>query len=32
VEEGARGPVRLALIPDGGPSGQYFWQMNVSTF
>ncbi|GJX56304.1 salutaridine reductase-like protein [Tanacetum coccineum] len=32
VEEGARGPVRLALLPDGGPSGQYFWQMNDSTF
>ncbi|XP_042752684.1 salutaridine reductase [Lactuca sativa] len=32
VEEGARGPVRLALIPGGGPSGQYFFQMEKSTF
>ncbi|XP_023733789.1 salutaridine reductase [Lactuca sativa] len=32
VEEGARGPVRLALIPDSGPSGQYFFQMEKSTF
>ncbi|CAH1415553.1 unnamed protein product [Lactuca virosa] len=32
VEEGARGPVRLALISDGGPSGQYFWTTEKSTF
>ncbi|KAD5316796.1 hypothetical protein E3N88_16742 [Mikania micrantha] len=32
AEEGARGPVRLALMPDGGPSGQYFWMMQDSTF
>ncbi|CAI9266275.1 unnamed protein product [Lactuca saligna] len=32
VEEGARGPVRLALILGGGPSGQYFFQMEKSTF
>ncbi|KAL8200895.1 hypothetical protein R6Q57_012234 [Mikania cordata] len=32
AEEGARGPVRLALIPDGGPSGQCFWMMQDSTF
>ncbi|KAI3710874.1 hypothetical protein L2E82_40669 [Cichorium intybus] len=30
--EGARGPVSLALIPDGGPSGQYFWTTEMSTF
>lgn len=32
VEEGARGPVRLALLPEGGPSGQYFFMMEQSTF
>ncbi|KAJ0675410.1 putative short-chain dehydrogenase/reductase SDR, NAD(P)-binding domain superfamily [Helianthus annuus] len=32
AEEGAKGPVRLALIPNGGPSGQYFWMMHDSTF
>ncbi|KAI3710868.1 hypothetical protein L2E82_40663 [Cichorium intybus] len=32
VEEGARGPVRLALISHGGPSGQYFWTTEKSTF
>ncbi|KAK1409046.1 hypothetical protein QVD17_41318 [Tagetes erecta] len=32
TEEGARGPVRLALMPDGGPSGQYFWMMQDSMF
>ncbi|KAL8207798.1 hypothetical protein R6Q57_007210 [Mikania cordata] len=32
AQEGARGPVRLALMPDGGPSGQYFWMMQDSTF
>ncbi|KAI3710871.1 hypothetical protein L2E82_40666 [Cichorium intybus] len=32
VEEGAKGPVRLALVPDGGPSGQYFWTTQKSTF
>ncbi|KAK9076702.1 hypothetical protein SSX86_005036 [Deinandra increscens subsp. villosa] len=32
AEEGARGPVRLALMPDGGPSGQYFWMLQDSTF
>lgn len=30
-EEGARAPVMAALLPDGGPSGVYFNQMNVST-
>ncbi|KAK0582083.1 hypothetical protein LWI29_021379 [Acer saccharum] len=32
VEEGARGPVILALAPDGGPSGLYFYQTELSTF
>ncbi|XP_057462240.1 short-chain dehydrogenase/reductase 2b-like isoform X2 [Actinidia eriantha] len=32
VEEGARGPVRLALFPNGGASGLFFDQMEVSTF
>ncbi|KAL4570805.1 hypothetical protein LXL04_026468 [Taraxacum kok-saghyz] len=31
-EKGAKGPVRLALGPDGGPSGQYFWTTEKSTF
>ncbi|XP_071692118.1 salutaridine reductase-like [Rutidosis leptorrhynchoides] len=31
-EEGARGPVRLALMSDGGPSGQHFWMTHDSTF
>nr|XP_043606703.1 short-chain dehydrogenase/reductase 2b-like [Erigeron canadensis] len=31
-EEGARGPVRLALMPENGPSGQYFWMTQDSTF
>ncbi|KAJ9549965.1 hypothetical protein OSB04_022508 [Centaurea solstitialis] len=30
--EGARGPVRLALMSDGGPSGRYFRMMQESTF
>nr|KAJ0217274.1 hypothetical protein LSAT_V11C300104040 [Lactuca sativa] len=32
VEEGARGPVRLALISDASPTGQYFWTTEKSTF
>ncbi|XP_076937332.1 salutaridine reductase-like [Bidens hawaiensis] len=32
AKEGARGPVRLALMPDGGPSGRYFWTLQDSTF
>ena len=32
VEEGAKGPVMLALMPEGGPSGLFFDQMEVSTF
>ncbi|KAM5572531.1 hypothetical protein ABKV19_012539 [Rosa sericea] len=32
VEEGAKGPVKLALSPEGGPSGLYFDQLEVSPF
>ncbi|KAJ4977581.1 hypothetical protein NE237_008361 [Protea cynaroides] len=32
VEEGAAGPVKLALLPDDGPSGLFFFQKEVSTF
>ncbi|GMH02622.1 hypothetical protein Nepgr_004461 [Nepenthes gracilis] len=32
VDEGARGPIMLALMPDGGPSGQYFNTTEQSTF
>lgn len=32
TEEGARGPVMLALLPDGGPSGFFFDKTEVSTF
>ncbi|KAM3740289.1 hypothetical protein ACB098_08G087400 [Castanea mollissima] len=32
VEEGARGPVMLALLPDGGPSGCYFDRTEVAEF
>ncbi|KAG5578329.1 hypothetical protein H5410_058463 [Solanum commersonii] len=32
VEEGAEGPVRLALLPDGGPTGCYFDRTVVSEF
>ncbi|PRQ17758.1 putative salutaridine reductase (NADPH) [Rosa chinensis] len=32
VEEGAKGPVKLALSPEGGPSGLYFDQLEVSSF
>ena len=32
VEEGAESPVRLALLPDGGPSGQFFIRKEVSEF
>ena len=32
VEEGADSPVRLALLPDGGPSGQFFIRKEVSEF
>ncbi|XP_043714232.1 short-chain dehydrogenase/reductase 2b-like isoform X2 [Telopea speciosissima] len=32
AEEGARAPVKLALLADDGPSGLFFDQMEVSTF
>ncbi|XP_043691015.1 salutaridine reductase-like isoform X2 [Telopea speciosissima] len=32
VEEGAEGPVKLALLPDDGPSGLFFAQKEVSNF
>ncbi|XP_044485588.1 (+)-neomenthol dehydrogenase-like [Mangifera indica] len=32
VEEGAKGPVMLALMQDGGASGLFFNQMEVSSF
>ncbi|RVW75257.1 (+)-neomenthol dehydrogenase [Vitis vinifera] len=32
IEEGAESPVRLALLPDGGPSGQFFVRKEVSEF
>lgn len=32
VEEGAEGPVMLALLPDGSPSGLFYDQTKVSSF
>lgn len=32
LEDGARGPVMLALLPDGGPNGCYFDQTEVAEF
>ncbi|XP_039138255.1 salutaridine reductase-like isoform X3 [Dioscorea cayenensis subsp. rotundata] len=32
IEEGAKGPVTLALLPDGGPSGFYYDHTSVSTY
>ncbi|RZC93509.1 hypothetical protein C5167_007323 [Papaver somniferum] len=32
LEEGARAPVMLALLPSDGPSGLYFDQMEISAF
>nr|CAD1844396.1 unnamed protein product [Ananas comosus var. bracteatus] len=32
VEEAARGPVMLALLPDGSPSGLFYDQTEVSSF
>ncbi|KAJ3706556.1 hypothetical protein LUZ61_010261 [Rhynchospora tenuis] len=32
VEEGAKGPVMLALLPDGGPSGQFYFETTLSSF
>lgn len=28
-EEAAKGPIGLALLPDGGPSGQFFYRKNI---
>lgn len=32
VEDGARGPVMLSLLPDGGPTGCYFDRTEVAEF
>lgn len=32
VEQGAKGPVMLALAPSGGPSGLFYSQTEISTF
>ncbi|XP_048141627.1 (+)-neomenthol dehydrogenase-like [Rhodamnia argentea] len=32
VEEGAEGPVKLALLPNGGPSGCFFFRKEESEF
>ncbi|KAK9056004.1 hypothetical protein SSX86_027091 [Deinandra increscens subsp. villosa] len=32
VEEGAKGPVMAALLPDNGPSGVYFYQTQIAPF
>ncbi|KAL0459056.1 UNVERIFIED_CONTAM: Short-chain dehydrogenase/reductase 2b [Sesamum latifolium] len=32
VEEGAEGPVMLALLPEGGPTGRYFDRTQVAEF
>ena len=32
VEEGAESPVSLALLPDGGPSGQFFVRKELFEF
>ncbi|KAK9141557.1 hypothetical protein Syun_010957 [Stephania yunnanensis] len=32
VEEGAKGPIKLALLPDGGPTGCYFDQTEMAEF
>ena len=32
IAESAKGPVMLALMPEGGPSGLFFHQTEVSTF
>lgn len=32
IEEGAEGPVRLALLPDNGPTGMFFSRSDVITF
>ena len=32
VEEGAKGPVKLALLPDDGPTGLFFSLNEVTSF
>ena len=32
VEEGAKGPVMAALLPDDGPSGAYFDKTELASF
>eukprot|EP00262_Sarcandra_glabra_P005524 TRINITY_DN171_c0_g1_i2.p1 TRINITY_DN171_c0_g1~~TRINITY_DN171_c0_g1_i2.p1 ORF type:complete len:187 (-),score=19.83 TRINITY_DN171_c0_g1_i2:208-768(-) len=32
VDEGAKGPVMLALLPDGGPSGHFFSETEICDF
>ncbi|KAK9052889.1 hypothetical protein SSX86_029519 [Deinandra increscens subsp. villosa] len=32
VEEGAKGPIMVALLPDDGPSGAYFDKMEIAPF
>ncbi|GLT84577.1 hypothetical protein SLE2022_027980 [Rubroshorea leprosula] len=32
VDEGAQGPVRLASLPNGGPSGLFFSRLEESEF
>ncbi|KAF5812596.1 putative (+)-neomenthol dehydrogenase [Helianthus annuus] len=32
VDEGAKGPVMVALLPDNGPSGVYFDQTQIAPF
>jgi (+)-neomenthol dehydrogenase len=32
LEKGARGPVMLSLLPDGGPTGCYFDRTEVAEF
>lgn len=32
VEEGAKGPLKLALLPDGGPTGCYFDETELGEF
>ncbi|KAL8201139.1 hypothetical protein R6Q57_012478 [Mikania cordata] len=32
AEEGAKGPVKAALLPDGGPSGAYFDKTEITPF
>ncbi|KAL8192252.1 hypothetical protein R6Q57_027919 [Mikania cordata] len=32
VEEGAKGPVMAALLPDNGPSGVYFFETQIASF